>query len=136
MFGSKKSLGIEQQVETIIGRETTIKGTVTANAGIRIDGRLEGDVVSFGDVVIGENGCITGQIKARNAVIAGAVQGNIEIQEKLELLPTAKLNGDIKVSVLMIAEGATFKGACEMRYEGLQAQGEAAATTTAKAGKK
>lgn len=73
MFGSKKSSGIEQQVETIIGRETAIKGTVTANAGIRIDGRLEGDVVSFGDVVIGETGCITGQIKARNAVIAGSV---------------------------------------------------------------
>ncbi|CUH95785.1 hypothetical protein P22_1865 [Propionispora sp. 2/2-37] len=115
MFGSKKTAGIEQQVETIIGRETFIKGTVTANAGIRVDGKIEGDIHASGDVVVGENGQIFAQIKARNAVIAGLVRGNIDIQEKLELLPTAKIDGDLKVAVLTIAEGAVFKGACEMR---------------------
>lgn len=123
MFGSKKSSVLEQQVGTIIGKDTHIKGTVTAQAGIRIDGTVEGDLVSAGDIIIGETGRVTALVKARSAVVAGCVLGNMEIAEKLELLATASVHGDIQVKVLTIAEGAVFKGACGMRAdEGLPAQ--------------
>lgn len=118
MFGSKKpAVFVDQQVETVIGKGTQIQGTITANSGVRIDGQLDGDLTSSGDVLVGDSGVLNAQVKARNAVIAGLVKGNVEVSEKLELMPTAKLYGDIKVGMLIIGEGAIFKGACEMRQE-------------------
>lgn len=118
MFGGKKvTASFGEQVETIIGKETQFKGTIKTSGTIRIDGQYEGELSTSGDAVVGETGKLTAQLKARNATIAGTVNGNMDIQDKLELLPTAKIFGDIKVGVLIIGEGATFKGACEMRHE-------------------
>ena len=52
---------------------------------------------------------------AKNAVVAGSITGNMDIGDKLELLPTAKVVGDLRVGSLIIGEGAIFKGNCEMR---------------------
>jgi cytoskeletal protein CcmA (bactofilin family) len=119
MFGSKKAaLFVDQQIETIIGRGTQIKGTITAvNSGVRIDGQLEGNLISTGDVIVGDSGTLNAQLKARNAVISGLVNGDMDVEDKLELMPTAKVYGDIKAGMLIIGEGAVFKGACEMHKE-------------------
>ena len=119
MFGSKKGTVTYSgdQIETIIGRDTFFKGSINAGGTIRIDGKFEGDISSTSDAIIGETGNITAQVKARNATVAGVITGNMDITEKLELLSSAKLYGDIKVGVLIIGEGATFKGACEMRQD-------------------
>lgn len=123
MFGGKKvTASFGEQVETIIGKDTQFKGTIKASGTIRIDGQYEGELSTSGDAVVGETGKLSAQLKARNATIAGTVNGNMDIQDKLELLPTAKIFGDIKVGVLIIGEGATFKGACEMRHEPAPAQ--------------
>lgn len=125
MFGSgKKVTGFSEQVETIIGKDTQFKGSITAGGTIRIDGQHEGDVTTNGDVVIGESGVVKAQIQARSAMVAGSIYGNVDISEKLELLPTAKLYGDIKVGILSIAEGALFKGVCEMRHSSENELGE------------
>lgn len=116
MFGNKRAPVFSDQVETIIGRDTQLKGTINAGGTVRIDGQVEGEIVAKGDVVIGETGTITASLQARNATIAGTVRGNADVTDKLELTPTAKLFGDIKTGVLIIGEGAVFKGACEMRH--------------------
>ncbi|HWR39222.1 MAG TPA: polymer-forming cytoskeletal protein [Patescibacteria group bacterium] len=119
MFGSKKiSVGISDQVDTLLGKDTTIKGTILAKGTLRIDGNVEGDVTTSGDIVVGETGKLVAQIKARSATVAGTINGNLDIQEKLELLSSARLDGDIKVGKLIIGEGAVFHGACEMRNAG------------------
>lgn len=116
MFGSKKiSIGSSEQIDTLIGKDTHIKGTINAKGTLRIDGQLEGDIITGGDIMVGETGNLIAQIKARNATVAGAVTGNLDITEKLELLSTARLDGDIKVGKLVIGDGAIFYGACEMR---------------------
>ena len=118
MFGSKKqAISMSDQVGTIIGRDTSFKGSITSQGTIRIDGQHEGELVTVGDVVIGESGCLQAQLKACNAIIAGTITGNIEVSDKLELLPTAKVYGDIKVGILIINEGAVFRGACQMLRE-------------------
>lgn len=118
MFGSKKpAVFVDQQVETVIGKGTKIQGTITADSGVRIDGELNGDLTSSGDVLVGDSGILSAEVKARNAVIAGTVTGNVQVSGKLELMPTAKLYGDIKVGMLIIGEGAVFKGACQMQQE-------------------
>ena len=118
MFGYKgKSVNTMGQMETVIGKDTTFKGNISSKGTIRIDGQFEGDINTAGDVIVGDNASITAQITANNATIAGTVHGHIDVVEKLELMPSAKLHGNIKVGVLAISEGAVFKGSCEMRKE-------------------
>lgn len=118
MFGSKKASNtIGDQVATIIGSETSFTGNIASQGTIRIDGRHSGEIMTTGDLVIGENGTVESLIKARNALIAGMVKGNIEVSDKLELLPTAKVYGDIKIGTLIIGEGAIFRGTCSMVNE-------------------
>lgn len=116
MFGStKKTVNYVGEIETIIGKDTVLKGSITGKGAIRIDGQFEGDLNTTGNIVIGENAKVTAQCNALNASIAGTVYGNIDIVEKLELLTSAKIHGDIKAGILSISEGAIFKGNCEMR---------------------
>lgn len=115
MFGNKKTLEIGAQVETLVGPSTSIKGTLTSNGALRVDGQVEGEITTTADIIVGEAGRVTATVVARNAVVAGSVTGNMEIADKLELLPTAKIVGDLKVGSLIIGEGAVFEGNCEMR---------------------
>ena len=115
MFGSKKTSDITDQVETLIGQSTSVKGSLTSNGALRIDGQFEGDITTTADIIVGESGRIIATVGARNAVVAGSVTGDMDIGDKLELLPTAKVVGDLKVGSLIIGEGAVFKGNCEMR---------------------
>lgn len=115
MFCSKKQAApIGDQVATIIGKETIFRGNITSQGTIRIDGQHEGELTTDGDLVVGESGKLTSQVKVRSALIAGIVKGNIEALDKLELLPSAKVYGDIKVGTLTIGEGAEFRGVCHM----------------------
>ena len=125
MFGGKKvTASFGEQVGTIIGKDTQFKGSIQATGTIRVDGQFEGELSTTSDAIIGETGNLKAQVKAKSATIAGIVNGNMDVQDKLELLPTAKLFGDIKVGVLIIGEGATFKGACEMRHETVSHQNQ------------
>lgn len=121
MFGSKRgsegASALKLDVETVIGPNAKFKGSLTSNAPLRIDGEFEGDITSTAEVMVGENGRVKAKISARTAVIAGAINGNMEVTEKLEVLSTAKLVGDVQAGSLVIAEGAVFKGNCGMRQE-------------------
>ena len=115
MFGNKKNAEIAAQVETLIGQSTTLKGSLSSNGALRIDGKFDGDIATTADIIVGEAAVITATVAAKNAVVAGSITGNMDIGDKLELLPTAKVVGDLKVGSLIIGEGAIFKGNCEMR---------------------
>lgn len=123
MFGSSKKTVISVgEIETIIGKNTSIKGTISSNGTIRIDGQFEGDINTKGNIMVGDNAKITAQVKALNATIAGMITGNIEISEKLELLSTAQIYGDINAGTLIINGGAIFRGVCETR-QGMEQTG-------------
>lgn len=115
MFGSKKirssAIG---EIETIIGKDTQLKGSVKAQGTIRIDGEFEGDIDSEQDIIIGESGRVTAKINARNVLISGTLQGNVTAAGRLELMSSGKLYGDIKANTLIIGEGAVFKGVSDM----------------------
>ena len=103
------------KVDTIIGRETELKGTLTSSGLIRIDGKVDGEIVHSGDIAVGETGQLTANIKARNITVAGTINGNIQATGRLELLPTARVFGDIVVASLVIGDGAVFQGSSAMK---------------------
>lgn len=102
------------KVDTLIGAGTTLEGKVQGTGILRVEGRIRGEVISDGDIIVGEKGEIRANIKARNVTIAGKVTGNIHASGRMHLMASASLQGDIDAGTIVIEEGAQFKGACRM----------------------
>jgi cytoskeletal protein CcmA (bactofilin family) len=101
-------------LETIIGKDSEFKGTVSSAAGLRIDGRMEGQVLNSGDVIIGDSAEVTADVKGRNVIVSGLIRGNIEAICKIEITSTGRVEGDIKTGVLIVSEGGKFSGKSDM----------------------
>ncbi len=113
MFGkTKQNTG---HLDSIIGENMEITGSMKGKGNIRIDGIIEGNIDSTGDIVLGENGKIKGDISCTNITIGGSVNGNIITKEQLVLLSSGKLIGDVEVSNFVINEDALFEGSCKMK---------------------
>lgn len=100
----------EAMTEVFISRSTVITGTILTEDHIRIEGRVKGDISARGNVVVGQQGMIEGNIKGSNIAIAGRVQGNIIAGGELRMQSGAKLMGDVSAHSVIIEEGAAFKG--------------------------
>lgn len=121
LFGGKKTediisalAGEIDVVDTIIGRDASIKGTVTAKGMVRIDGKFEGEVRTEGDIVIAEGAYVVASVFGKNLIVAGELYGNVDITEKLEITSAGKLLGDVKLASFVIGDGGVFKGNCTM----------------------
>jgi cytoskeletal protein CcmA (bactofilin family) len=99
----------------IIGRSIQIKGELTGNEDLTIDGIVEGKIeLKENNLTIGSNGNIKADINAKAVTITGEVHGNVTAEEKVEVRETGKLHGDIVAPRVVIADGAFFKGSVEM----------------------
>jgi len=109
----KNSKSLLEAVETLIGENASFTGNLSTDKPVRIDGKFKGNVDALG-VIIGEKALIEGDISAQAVEVNGTVKGNITASENIDLLPTAKVSGDIKTNILSIAEGAFFEGTSSM----------------------
>lgn len=100
--------------DTLVGANTELNGNVISKGIIRIDGKVTGNVTVQGDLFIGENAFIKGDVTASNIQIAGSVEGNVFSSGLLKLLPTARMLGDIQVKSFVCEEGSIFEGTCKM----------------------
>jgi cytoskeletal protein CcmA (bactofilin family) len=99
----------------IIGQSIQIKGELTGNEDITIDGSVEGRIeLKENSLTIGSNGNIKADINAKMVTITGEVHGNVTAEEKVEIRETGKLRGNIVAPRIVIADGAFFKGSVEM----------------------
>jgi len=103
-----------EKVETVFSEATSFDGLLKFDTSIRIEGSFKGKIVSKGYLIIGEKAKVRADIKANSIVIAGEVKGNVEARERLEMLPSGKLYGNIKTKKLKMADGVVFEGSCEM----------------------
>ncbi len=104
-------------ITTIVGNDTVVEGTIITKSSVRIDGTLIGGVSAEGVVILSKNGKIKGNIMAENIVIAGVVEGNMQIREKVNVEPTGEIYGDITTKSLLIDEESVFQGNCYMNRE-------------------
>lgn len=117
MFGKKREVsGLSDRVDTVIGTETSFTGTLRASGSIRIDGQVNGEIVSKGDVIVGESGRVEATVEGRNIVVAGTIHGNVGASGRLEIAATGKLYGDLSASSLVIDEGAVFHGTSKTEH--------------------
>lgn len=102
-------------ISTLLGRDTTIEGTLSFRETIRVDGRIKGKVVSSeGTIIIGEDADIEADITVACAVIRGKVTGRIDARQRIEAYPPAQVSGDISAPVVIIDTGVIFNGNCRM----------------------
>ncbi len=99
-----------EEPETIIGEGIKIKGEISFERFIRIDGEFEGELISEGKVTVGPKGVVRADLNLNEAIIEGTVEGNITVKERLELRGDARVHGDISARLLAIDEGVTIVG--------------------------
>ena len=103
---------------TILTAGCHFDGKLYCRGSSRIGGKIEGQIVSEGLLIIEEGASIHAEIRAEEAVIQGVVEGKIECTNRLELHRTARFSGDIHTPVLIINEGAGFNGRAVMPAAG------------------
>jgi len=104
-------------VNTIIGKGATFDGLLEISGGLRVDGAVKGKIVSADVVLIGPSGVVDADIEAKETIIGGTVKGNVKAPDKIELQAKSQVEGDIITYSLVVEQGATFHGNCQMRKD-------------------
>jgi cytoskeletal protein CcmA (bactofilin family) len=99
-----------------IGKAVMIKGQIVSREDLIIDGEVEGTVEAHEHrVTIGPNGKVHAGVKAREIVVLGTINGNVEATDKIDIRKDARLVGDIKTARIVIEDGAFFKGSIDIQ---------------------
>jgi cytoskeletal protein CcmA (bactofilin family) len=132
-LGPSKTVSVPVEQATI-GRSVVIKGEVSGTESLYVDGRIEG-TVNFAEhrVTIGRNGSVAANISAREVVILGKVQGNIQCTDRLDIRSEGSLTGDVVTQRISVEDGAILKGSVQVRaVEHSKTQGQKQAQAESK----
>jgi cytoskeletal protein CcmA (bactofilin family) len=99
---------------TLLGEGTHWQGEILAGAnGLRVEGMVEGTILSEGQVVVGPTGVVKGTIHAKHLTVTGRVEGIVKVSGCLEILGTGWVEGEVELSSLVVDEGGTLQGSCQ-----------------------
>ncbi len=102
-----------------IGKSISIKGDLTGNEDLVIEGKVEGKVeLPNNQVTIGANGVVKAEVSAKSVVVIGRVAGNVKGSERIEIQATGIVEGDVAAPRLVVAEGAVVNGSIQMTKQG------------------
>lgn len=114
MFRGKKGNTPQSSIDSLIGAGTRIEGNVTFSGGLRVDGEVRGNISCIngleGTLVISEKASVEGAISVGHLVINGTVIGPVTAGESLELLPSARVTGDVEYHQIEMQQGAVIQG--------------------------
>ena len=104
----------ERRVAAWVGKALRIEGRIISSEDLTIDGSVEGSIeLGNHTLTIGQGANVKADLAARAITISGSVTGRVRATERVELHPTAQVDGDITAPTLVMAEGATAKGRIE-----------------------
>ena len=101
-----------------VGEEVTFKGTIKYQGTVRVDGRLEGEIYTDGNLIIGQKAVITAKIEAGTVTCQGRITGEVLAKNRVKLLSPAVFDGTINTPLLSMDEGVMFNGSCNMSQKG------------------
>jgi cytoskeletal protein CcmA (bactofilin family) len=105
---------IGTRLETVIGTGSHLEGRLTAADTVRIQGTVEGELISSQAIIIEASGRVTATITAAQVLVAGQIDGQVRGNGRVELRATARVRGELHADVLVIHEGAVFEGRSSM----------------------
>jgi cytoskeletal protein CcmA (bactofilin family) len=110
----------------VIGPQIRIQGELAGDEDLVVEGRVEGKISVSKSLRIGQNAQVNAEVKAHTVTVSGRIVGNVTAVEKVEILPSGFVEGNIRAPKIVIAEGAQFKGSVDMT-PGSKAGADAAA---------
>ena len=114
MWQRRKPATPQKRIDSLIGAGTVVNGNVTFAGGLRIDGKVHGNVIAASGepstLVIGEHAEVDGEIRVSHVVINGRVTGPVIADGYLELQPKARVIGDVSYKTLEMHVGAVLRG--------------------------
>ena len=108
--------GDAQLKESLIAADLTIAGKIEGTGHVRIAGKFNGDVNVQGNLTIETGAKLTGGVRAQKVIVAGELEGNIESAQKVEVLESGALIGDVKAGSLTVAAGSRMRGQVEFGW--------------------
>ena len=99
-------------INTIIGKGSAISGNMKVNGFIRVDGDIDGSLETDGNVIVGENARIRGDLTAKSVIIGGIIKGNVKANESVKLLAEAAVIGDVISRKVQVDGSAIIHGHC------------------------
>tara|TARA_B100000886_G_scaffold216793_1_gene150448 strand:- start:1219 stop:1632 length:414 start_codon:yes stop_codon:yes gene_type:complete len=97
-----------------IENSTALKGNIKSKNDIRIDGNVEGEVVTKGKVILGKESDVVGKILCANADIEGKFDGELIVSGTLNLKSGSNVKGKVKIQKLIVESGSMFNANCSM----------------------
>jgi cytoskeletal protein CcmA (bactofilin family) len=97
-----------------------VSGKLNFEAAARIDGQVDGEINAKDSIVIGVSAVVTAKVNAASIILAGTVSGEITASQRIEIHPSARVQGTLTTPKLVMHEGAVFEGRCAMRPEKVQ----------------
>ncbi len=107
---SSASSSSSSQQSTVIARGVTLEGNFQGQGDVVVEGRVKGSLTTTGTLTVGTEAVIEAEVKVTDASVAGTIQGNVSVSNRLELQPTAKIIGDVTTQVIAIEAGASLQG--------------------------
>ncbi len=106
------------QVETVIGRESSIEGTIRSEHSIRIQGTAHGEIECKRAVYVEDGARVSAKITAAEVSISGELEGQVYSSGRVEIKPSGRVTGEINAASLVMQEGAFFDGELHMKNRG------------------
>lgn len=101
-------------IDTLVGSRTELKGDINFSGGLRIDGKLKGNITAKGDgnstLVLSESAVVIGNVTVPHIITNGTIKGTVRAAERIELQPKAEITGDLYYKVVEMASGAVVNG--------------------------
>lgn len=98
-----------------LGASVEIKGRISGEEDLQIDGRVEGPVSLPGQrLIVGRTAQLNSEVVARDVIVYGKITGNLRAQDRVEIKKDGSVIGDITTTRIMIEDGAYFKGKIEI----------------------
>jgi cytoskeletal protein CcmA (bactofilin family) len=101
-------------IESLLSPGMEVNGSISSQGSVRIDGKVEGKVNIKGDLIIGKQGLVKGEVKAANLQLAGRIEGNAIISGRFDLTSSGMMAGDVQCSIFTIEEGGQLNGKTTM----------------------
>ena len=102
--------------ESVIASDISIEGKIQGAGNVRIAGRFTGDIAVEGDLTIEVGARVNGGVKARRVVVAGELEGNVESAQRVEVVESGSMIGDVKAGTVTVAPGARMRGMVEFGW--------------------
>lgn len=103
--------------ETVLGKNVRIRGRISGEGDLMVQGTLEGDVVLRGDFTLDEGGEAQSSVTANDVTVSGSLEGGIQAEGEVTVTASGTFRGDVRAAQVTIEDGATFAGRLEADFE-------------------